>query len=332
MLHKNIKKILPMVSCLLICCSLAAQSPADVTILTEPATNSAANNGKMTITIDLSSGATPYVISMSGPGTYIYNTTTSSSVTTITGLAPGIYNGTITDQNGCSASFTAKVQKCKVISSPSSGLVSVMCEEISVPAPGPGGDAKKFYSTGAVNAFANSTPSNFTFQVFHSLPNYLFDQISASVDYTMKAEIASLIQTDYSLYEVKEQNEFQSNAPFIFAFNADGSIIWVYRNLDALLPDASGRNSDQTSEKTGTLFPNPTSGLVNVPANKPAADRKISYKVVNGIGQIVLLNTLAVAEEAEYFSVDLGTLPAGLYFIKVSYHDDKNEVFAVSKL
>ena len=310
---------------------LSAQTPvADVTVVAEPTTNAAANNGKITITIDPSGATTPYTISLTGPGTYTYNATTSNSATTITGLVNGNYTGKVVDNGGCSAAIDAKVQKCKIMPTVPSGTASVICELIS--APGPGGDAKKFYSTGVVNAFVNATPSDFTFQTFHSLPDYLFDQIRSTVNYTMKSEITSLIQTDYSAYEVQEQNEFQSNAPFIFAFNADGSIIWVYRNLSADLSDAANRSIGGTAPKSRSVFPNPTSGLVYIPVGDKYTDRRIAYKVINTMAQTVLANTQVVEKEADNFSLDLSALPAGFYFVNISDQHGNSDTFSVSKM
>ncbi|MFN0036872.1 MAG: T9SS type A sorting domain-containing protein [Saprospiraceae bacterium] len=331
MLNIDTKRIFTVVSFLLICCFASAQpSLADVTIVTEPTTNSTGNNGKMTITIDPASAAAPFTISISGPAPYVYNNTTSDPVTILTDLRFGNYTGTIVDNSGCTASIATTVQKCKTMPSPGGGVPSIVCELPSEPHPGGGGDA--FYATGTVNTFMGTVPSNFTFQVFHALPAYLYDQISPYLYQTMISEIIGLAQTDYSPFEIFEQDEFQSDAPYIFSFNADGSLIWVFRNLNSNEYEAMfTRDSDKISKKNGSLFPNPTSGIVHIPIRKLAEDHKLSYIVVNSMGQSVLSNIFVVAG-AENFAIDLGTVPAGLYFIRVVNPDAGNDIFTVSKL
>lgn len=330
MISINVKNILLALGSLLYCCCISAQAPAvDITVVTEPATNPGYNNGKMTITIDLASATAPYVISITALPSYTYSTTTSNSVTTITGLLPGHYSGTIVASNGCTAQITAQVQKCTVTKNSAGKIVSVMCDGST---PDPGGGVKEFYTTGHVNTFVNTVPSDFTFQAFHSLPAYLYDQIKASVEQTMIYEITNLVEIDYSPFEILEQDEFQADAPYIFSFHSDGSLIWVYRNKSAELQEGSARNSDKMPEKMGRLFPNPTSGLVYVPIAQIIEDQKLSYLVVNSIGQTVLSNAIVATEGTEFFTFDLTTMPTGLYFVKVIDPDGSNHIFAVSKV
>jgi len=334
MLNRNIKNILIAVSFLLSCCFISAQSAlADIKIETEPTTNSAGNNGKMTITIDPTSAVSPFIISITGPLPYTFNNTTSNPVTILTSLSFGNYIGTIVDNTGCTASFATTVHKCKIMPSSGGGIPSVVCEAPSEP--GPGGGVSKFYATGTVNTFVGTEPSNFTFQVFHALPPYLYEQISSYVFQTMVSEITNLAQTDYSPFEIFEQDEFQSDAPYVFSFNADGSLIWVYRNINS---EGYGtmfeRNRHKKPEKqSGTLFPNPTSGIVQVPIGKQVGeDEKLFYIVMNNVGQTLLSNTLTILEGMNYFTLDLGSAPSGFYFIRVANQNGESEIFTVSKL
>ena len=73
------------------------------------------NNGELDITV---SGGTqispppPYLYTWAGPSGY------SSSNEDLTGLNPGVYNVTVTDDNACSASSTATVGTATPISAP----------------------------------------------------------------------------------------------------------------------------------------------------------------------------------------------------------------------
>lgn len=146
----------------------------------------------------------------------------------------------------------------------------------------------------------------------------------------MVSQINTLIATNYSPFEIFEQYEFPSEAPYVFSFNADGSLIWVYRNLSR--DGGSERSSGSVEQRTVKIYPNPTSGLVYVPVGKKADARQLSFTVINSIGKVVLSNTFLIAGEAENFVVDLNELPAGAYFIRVTDAETEQHVFTVLKI
>ena len=221
------KLIFSLIFWTLIVHSIDAQT-ADIAIEATPTTNTSGNNGKLVITIDPTSTTAPYRISITGPSQYAYSVTTSNTTITLTGLRYGDYSGTISGNNCCTARFVARVIKCSM-SPVTGGGQAYMCDEVAEP----GGDVKKFFATGSTSNTALPPALNYTFQVFHSMPSYLYDQLSPGIQQTMISIINDLIQTNYSKYEVLQQDEFDSEAPYVFAFNADGSLIWVYRNLPA---------------------------------------------------------------------------------------------------
>lgn len=143
MLHINIKRNLLSICLMLVCYFLSAQT-ADITIMTEPTTNTSGTNGKMTITIDPASTTSPYSVVISGPSGYSYSTTTSSTSIVLTPLAYGDYSGKIVGNNNCTAPIAARVKKCKITELPGGGT-TVLCEEVAEPGPD-----KKFYAAAYV--------------------------------------------------------------------------------------------------------------------------------------------------------------------------------------
>jgi len=325
MFHINIKRNLLVICQMLVCYFLSAQT-ADITTVTEPTTNSSGNNGKMTITIDPASTTSPYTVVVSGPSGYSYSTTTSSTSIVLTPLSYGDYTGKIVGNNNCVAPIAARVKKCKTVPVIGGGT-TITCEEVAEPDPR---DDKKFFATGYTSNQSSSPVINYTFQVFHGMPSYLYDQLAPGFQQTMISQINTLRATDYSAFEVFEQYEFPSEAPYIFSFNADGSLIWVYRNQSR--DEGSGRSRENPEQGTGRIYPNPTSGLVYVPVGKKADARKLSFTVINSIGKVVLSNTLLMAGEAENFVVDMKELPAGVYFIRVADAETEQHVFTVLKI
>jgi hypothetical protein len=320
----NIKILLP------ICCFLASDiltaQTADIIVVTNPTTNTAANNGNMTINIGSASTTAPYVIEITGPLGYNYTATVSASPIILSPLSSGDYTGTITGSNSCIARFTARVKKCKtqpVIG----GGTTIVCTEVAEPG---GGDVKRFFATGYVDDELTTPEPIYTFIVFHDMPDYLYEQIYFNIRQSMTSEIKNLIQADYSSYEVFEQDEFQSNAPYIFAFNADGSLLWVYRNLRSQIRE--GEEYDTISQqKVGKVFPNPASNSVSIPIEKTVDISNLSFKIVNCFGQVVYSNILAVSSGTENFVIDISELPTGVYFIQVTDIENKQVIYKLIK-
>ena len=223
-MYITIKRNIFFICQLLAVCLLSAQN-SDVTIVTEPATNASGSNGKLMITLDANSSPGPYTVDISGPSGYTYNHTTSASAIVLSPLAYGDYTGKIINDNRCTAWIEARIKRCATTKIPGGGS-AILCDELSTR-----GIGMIFYVNTYVSNLQSAPAINYHFNVFHSMPAYLYDQLMPSVQQTMTAEITKLLGTNYSAFEVFEQDEFPSVAPYVFSFNADGSLRWVYRNL-----------------------------------------------------------------------------------------------------
>ncbi len=79
--------------------------------------------------------------------------------------------------------------------------------------------------------------------------------------------------------------------------------------LDAL--DTALAINDETLERNITLFPNPTSGAIQVKIKEWISD--FEYEIYNTLGQVLRLNKLQNNE-----IIDLGNLPSDVYYIKIT--------------
>ncbi len=84
-----------------------------------------------------------------------------------------------------------------------------------------------------------------------------------------------------------------------------------------------GREQD-TDDKGVTVYPNPTSGLINL--SIPGFNgKKTTLSVVNVIGTVVYHEVLPNADGRINKSIDLGKFAHGLYYIKLEA-DDYSEI------
>lgn len=63
------------------------------------------------------------------------------------------------------------------------------------------------------------------------------------------------------------------------------------------------------------LYPNPTTGLINIQTKEKIS----SVSVYNSVGQKVSFNSL----NKENTSIDISTLPSGIYLVEVSLNNNK---------
>ncbi len=87
-----------------------------------------------------------------------------------------------------------------------------------------------------------------------------------------------------------------------------------------------GINENNAATNKVNLFPNPTSGLMNVSAN----DKIVSMVVYNAIGQAVMSKTYTADEQRKQQSIDLSTAPAGIYMVEVKLADGRQLVSKVN--
>src|SRR5690554_709304 len=83
-----------------------------------------------------------------------------------------------------------------------------------------------------------------------------------------------------------------------------------------------GVGIDDQSATAFTYYPNPTSGIVNITANKDIS----SVSVVNILGQQVI-----ATKSLDNGQVDLSALATGTYMFRVTFEDGSLETFKVLK-
>ena len=91
------------------------------------------------------------------------------------------------------------------------------------------------------------------------------------------------------------------------------------------------QNSLQTNnnEHTFDAYPNPTSGHTTVSLNG-YIDQKGSLDVVNTFGQVLMTRQLGFIE-SNHHSLDLSSLPSGVYTIRLHLETGKTEMIQVVK-
>jgi len=77
--------------------------------------------------------------------------------------------------------------------------------------------------------------------------------------------------------------------------------------------------NDETLERNITLFPNPTSGAIQIRVKQWISDLK--YEIYNILGQTLKVNELQNNE-----IIDLGNLPSDIYFIKITEVDTNRSI------
>jgi len=87
--------------------------------------------------------------------------------------------------------------------------------------------------------------------------------------------------------------------------------------LDAL--DTALAINDETLERNITVFPNPTSGAIQIKVKNWISD--FEYEIYNTLGQVVRLNKLQNNE-----IIDLGNLSSDIYFIKITEIDTNRSI------
>ncbi len=77
--------------------------------------------------------------------------------------------------------------------------------------------------------------------------------------------------------------------------------------------------NDEVLERNITLFPNPTTGAIQIRVKQWTSDLK--YEIYNILGQTLKVNELQNNE-----IIDLGNLPSDIYFIKITEIDTNRSI------
>ncbi|MBN4051303.1 proprotein convertase P-domain-containing protein, partial [bacterium AH-315-M05] len=106
----------------------ACTTTASVTI-TEPTLLGAAITGSTNVSCNGANDGDATVFASGGvpPYTYFWNTTPSQSTATATGLGPGTYNATVTDDNGCDTTVSVTITEPPLLSASITSIINVSC-------------------------------------------------------------------------------------------------------------------------------------------------------------------------------------------------------------
>ena len=78
------------------------------------------------------------------------------------------------------------------------------------------------------------------------------------------------------------------------------------------------------------MYPNPTNGIVTINSAKGNTET-VQVEVVDGIGKIVMKNSVQFSSNAKSHSLNLSELANGVYFIKLSPEKGKPELIKIIK-
>lgn len=95
-------------------------------------------------------------------------------------------------------------------------------------------------------------------------------------------------------------------------------------------PFGGNKIAAESGENAGIgIYPNPTNDLINVNLNIPVTER-IELKIIDSTGKLVYHATTQVNKGANLIQVDVATLPAGIYYVKVgSKYEFETQKFTI---
>ncbi|GAB4136524.1 MAG: hypothetical protein Fur0041_11050 [Bacteroidia bacterium] len=101
---------------------------------------------------------------------------------------------------------------------------------------------------------------------------------------------------------------------------------WTGLGQHDCLCNTVGVNETTKNLNKVVVFPNPSSGLVQV----NAAQQIASYEMFNAVGQLVMNKKYEVTDRQNSRQIDATTLPAGIYMLQVELADGKKIVTKIS--
>lgn len=221
----------------------------------------------------------PFTMTITGPNT---NSTIieNSNSHAFSISQQGEYCIAIENGSGCSATGCMFVRKCNITK-----WGSIICYEEPTEIP------TDVFALGSKNSTQlNLSAKDFDYRII-SPPNL---NTSSKELINNKIEIFTnqLLSTGYSQYLTDTQNEIQFEGDFIFKFNTEGDIIWIFcknfcQSNESIDEDMNleSYSSSITNENTtkGLLFPNPTFGQIQI-NNK---NKFIDYEIYNMYGSLL---------------------------------------------
>ncbi|MBI2966995.1 MAG: T9SS type A sorting domain-containing protein [Bacteroidetes bacterium] len=298
--------------------SVTVTQPAAITIVTTPSGVTCNGGSNGTVSATASGGTTPF--------TYSWSSGTTS------GLSPGIYTVTVTDNNGCTATQTATVTEPALLSV-SATSTAVSCyggNDGTVSATGSGGTLpyNYFWSSGSTSGLAAGT-----YTVTVSDANGCWVQQSTTV--TQPVQMVLVVDTNNASCSTCANGYASAtvsggNSPYTYLWSngATSSITFglLPGNYDVTVTDASGCSEFQSlvisypvavqpaaPEAVIELFPNPSDGIVFL-NYEPSVSGVIHVEISNLLGETIY----SCNNTGGIFPIDVSGLCTGVYLVKIS--------------
>jgi hypothetical protein len=108
------------------------------------------------------------------------------------------------------------------------------------------------------------------------------------------------------------QTASQADAP-------DNQMGWGIVNADAAIRAAEHRARAHPPSvlRVDPVSPNPASDQLTIPIHAPASTHQVTLSLQTPLGRAVATNTFPVRPGPNWLTMDVGTLPAGLYWYRL---------------
>jgi len=265
-------------------------------------------SGYITANIDPSLGNAPFTVVIEGVTNGYYNETTIFGYDFISlALPQGRYCITITSIDGCTASQCMTINKCVTWKN------WVLCLAVAeLPK-----EKALLVAVDPPNIIGWDKELNLS--VFTGLDPEKLDGMMDHVVNNTVSQIKEIKATGTSDHIVAEQNELESDAPYILKFQEDGTLEWVYfageTNNDPRKEKLANKRGEEPENFIGSseAYPNPFTHelILDTEVNM---DGELTIDLHDIVGKIVQSYSFEVQEGHNRLTLDgLENLPAGLY-------------------
>ncbi|MGV9003835.1 T9SS type A sorting domain-containing protein [Flavobacterium sp.] len=149
--------------------------------------------------------------------------------------------------------------------------------------------------TGVSQLFASNCPNLLTINVRNGLLSYSDPDLLF---------FAFTIENNPQLVSICTDDGEQNQLAF-YNYNTSGNVT-VYNGINCDIPVLVNMSINDFNTTSITLYPNPTSGILNISGNTAINN----IKILNHLGQQVII-------QKESNAMDISKLPAGTYFVKI---------------
>lgn len=301
-------------------------------------TNETCNGANGTATVTVNGGTAPY--------SYSWNTTPVQTTSTAVSLSAGTYTVTVTDANNCVQTASVNIfnnGNTSVIVTPSQTICAG--NSVTLTANANGGTAPYNFTWSPGNLTGNSitvsptsttvytvvatdanncSGSDTTTVTVNPIPNTVVTPTSVTICNGQSTTLTASGGTSY-VWSTGGTNATETVSPTstttysVIAFNGNcmGNTATATVTVSPCLSI-----DEQGIENLVVLYPNPSSGLINIEIGELKSDN-FKVHVFNSIGEIVQIITLNDFSSNRYI-VDLNSKANGLYYFTFQY---ENEVF-----